>query len=668
MAYVINKSDGTALITLEDATVDNSTSLTLVGRNYIGYGEAQNENFLYLLENFANAGAPSKPIAGQLWFDTTNNNLKIYDADKWVEVGFASISDEPPSDAPVGAFWFKSPFNTLHVWNGNDWIFIGPETAEGYPLTRAKSRTILATNGITYPIIEITANGIVTAIVSSNQFTIADSNPVAGFTTLEAGITLNQQTFLAGNLIGNASSATRLENTRAINGIGFNGTQDITIEAPTPESHKPGAYLTGPDFDGSSDTTWNVNATSQNNIGTVVARNSTGGFSAGLITADLSGNVTGNVTANVGTSRFDVVEANRFVGPSLSGNAFSATKLRTARNINGVAFDGQADITVTANATTLTGTQLATNVVNTSIETVGTLTSLDVAGRTTIGNNVTLQGGSILSGLTATREFQIVADDGTDTTNIRVISPLVSQSAGTGANGALVPNTDSDVDLGKTNAKFDNVHANTFIGDLQGNADTATLATTATNIAGGAAGSIAYQTASGATSLLPAGTPNQVLSTRGTGAAPVWVDDVFQSSQTIKLKNARTINGVNFDGTANITIADDTKVALTGDTMTGFLTLHSNPTANMHATTKQYVDSEISAAVAAIPNPYWAGATTLANVQATYSSFPAGTIVSFWDERSYSRPANSNGGSVSIVDRYRRKVEKQPNGSWIDVG
>ena len=397
MAYVINKSDGTALITLEDATVDNSTSLTLVGRNYIGYGEAQNENFLYLLENFANEGAPSKPIAGQLWFDTTNNNLKIYDADKWVEVGFAAISDEPPSDAPVGAFWFKSPFNTLHVWNGNDWIFIGPETAEGYPLTRAKSRTILATNGITYPIIEITANGIVTAIVSSNQFTIADSNPVAGFTTLEAGITLNQQTFLAGNLIGNASSATRLENTRAINGIGFNGTQDITIEAATPESHKPGAYLTGPDFDGSNDTTWNVNATSQNNIGTVVARNSTGGFSAGLITADLSGNVTGNVTANVGTSRFDVVEANRFIGPSLSGNAFSATKLRTARNINGVAFDGQADITVTASATTLTGTQLATHVVNTSIETLGTLTSLEVAGRTTIGNNVTLEGGSILS-------------------------------------------------------------------------------------------------------------------------------------------------------------------------------------------------------------------------------------------------------------------------------
>jgi len=66
MAYVINKSDGTAFVTLEDATVDNSTSITLVGRNYVGYGEAQNENFLFLLENFAHEIAPVKPIIGQL--------------------------------------------------------------------------------------------------------------------------------------------------------------------------------------------------------------------------------------------------------------------------------------------------------------------------------------------------------------------------------------------------------------------------------------------------------------------------------------------------------------------------------------------------------------------------------------------------------------------------
>ena len=176
------------------------------------------------------------------------------------------------------------------------------------------------------------------------------------------------------------------------------------------------------------------------------------------------------------------------------------------------------------------------------------------------------------------------------------------------------------------------------------------------------------QTGSGATALLPAGSPDQVLASRGTGAAPVWVDDVFQSSQTVKLKTARTINGVSFDGTANITITDNTRVALAGDTMTGFLTLHANPTANMHATPKQYVDSEIAAAIATIPTPYWAGATTLANVQATYAAYPTGTRVAFWNERVYNAPRYGNGGQATVYDRYKQTVEKQSDGTWITVG
>jgi len=91
MAYVINRSDGTAFTTLQDSTIDTTSSLTLVGRNYIGYGEIQNENFLFLLENFANTTAPTTPISGQLWFDTNSNVLKAYDGDKWVEVGSAAI-------------------------------------------------------------------------------------------------------------------------------------------------------------------------------------------------------------------------------------------------------------------------------------------------------------------------------------------------------------------------------------------------------------------------------------------------------------------------------------------------------------------------------------------------------------------------------------------------
>jgi len=650
MAYVINKSDGTAFVTLEDATVDNSTSITLVGRNYVGYGEAQNENFLFLLENFAHEIAPVKPIIGQLWYDKTLSVIKVYDGTNWVALGAATYSADAPSNPGTGSFWFKSSSNVLYTYNGTDWVLVGPETAEGFATTRAVSTTLFSSTGINHAVIQLTVDGTVVGIISNATFTINSSNPVAGFSDLEAGLNISSGMFLNGNVKGNSSTATVLENLRTINGVGFNGSQDITIKASTTNKLESGDYITGSDFDGSSNTVWSVNASSNNGIGTIVARDSGGDFAAGTITADLIGDVTGNVTATSGTSRFNTVEANTFIGQQLTGNAFSSTKLRTPRNINGVAFDGTADITVTASARTLTDTALPNTVVNSNLSTVGTLTSLSVLGNITVNSNLTVSSSGTQSELTGIRNLILTADDGTDTASARVIAPDVSVLAGTGANGGLVPSTDGDVDLGKTNLKWDNVHGNLFVGDLQGNADTATLATTATNIAGGARGSIPYQTAAGTTALLPAGTPGQVLQTRGTSGDPVWGSAAFAtlepgayitgeiykgdqyrswsvdatpadvgatvvardtagdfSAGTItaslsgnadtatRLQTARTINGVSFDGTGNITITatDPNKVPLSGGTMTGRLTLSANPTTNLHAATKQYVDSQI---------------------------------------------------------------------------
>ena len=668
MAYVINRSDGTAFTTLQDATINTDSSLTLVGRNYIGYGELQNENFLFLLENFANTTAPSRPISGQLWFDTTINVLKAYDGTKWVAVGSAALSATPPVDPQAGAFWLKTGVNTLHTWDGTNWIFIGPESADGFGVTRARSTTLRSDTNVDYAVILLTVNDIVVGIISSNSFTINSANAIAGFSDLDSGITLHSSYTVKAELNGNSATTTKLKNTRLINGIGFDGTRDITIKSSTTNKLSAGDYIIGNDFDGSSAVTWNIDATSANTIGKVVARNSSGGFAAGLITADLAGNVSGNVTATSGTSRFDVVEANTFIGATLTGNAFSATKLRTARNINGVPFDGQTDITVPASARTLTDTALASNIVSSQLESVGLLNKLDVNGLVTISSSFTIAADSNDTTLTANRTLKLRATDGSGSSIIDLISPDVSVAAGYGAKGAITPSIDADLDLGKSAKKWDNVYANTFIGDLQGNADTATLATTATNIAGGAAGSIAYQTASGTTALLPAGSPDQVLASRGTAAPPVWVDNVYESAQAVKLKTSRTINGVGFDGTANITIVDSTKVALAGDTMTGFLTLHANPTANMHATTKQYVDSEIASAVSGIPTVLWAGATTLSNVTSTYAGYAAGTRVAFWNERVYNAPRYGNGGQATVYDRYKETVEKQPNGTWITVG
>lgn len=88
MPYILTKTNGTILTTVQDASTDNSTSLTFVGRNYSGYGRPIEENFVRLLENFSNSTSPANPISGQLWFDRTTNNIKVYTTDNtWVTVG-----------------------------------------------------------------------------------------------------------------------------------------------------------------------------------------------------------------------------------------------------------------------------------------------------------------------------------------------------------------------------------------------------------------------------------------------------------------------------------------------------------------------------------------------------------------------------------------------------
>ena len=75
MAYTVNKTSGAVLTTISDGTIDTTTDLTLIGKNYAGYGEFLNENMVKMLENFANTSAPSSPLAGQMWWDTTNSLL-----------------------------------------------------------------------------------------------------------------------------------------------------------------------------------------------------------------------------------------------------------------------------------------------------------------------------------------------------------------------------------------------------------------------------------------------------------------------------------------------------------------------------------------------------------------------------------------------------------------
>ena len=315
------------------------------------------------------------------------------------------------------------------------------------------------------------------AVCVDDAFTIDDANAIPGFSILQAGTNISTARPVIGSLVGNAESASKLNPGRTINGVYFDGQTDIAITSNTTNTLTRGTYLTGANFNGSIATTWSVDASPSNVIGKIVARDSAGDFSAGTITANLLGNVSGNVTTASGTSTFNIVSANEFIGATLSGNAFTATKLQTARTINTVLFDGSANITVPADGNTLTGTQLAVNIVDSHLTNVGTLSSLDVAGATgiTLGGPSTsvaplriyLDASTIPTLYSRNSGIRFTILDPTQPSSTAAIS-LVNAATALALGGpnapAMIPVNTATTDLGISTAKWNNVHANFFVG------------------------------------------------------------------------------------------------------------------------------------------------------------------------------------------------------------
>ena len=465
MAYVINKFDGTQLIVLEDGTLDTSTSLGLVGRNYTGYGEIQNENFVFLLENFANQNPPGRPLKGQAWYNTSTGSLNVYSGTDWGPVGSTVVSDNEPTGFN-GALWYKEKTKQLYVFESQTglWNLIGPEALEDFAETKIKAVTLSDNLGIKHPVLVVLANGVVISIISPDTFTVNELDVIDGFFNLNKGVNIAPTGAVTGNVIGNSSTADGLKTGRFINDAFFDGSSNVTLTASTTNALLKGAYILGEDFDGSDEIQWSVNASTSNIIGTVVARDASGNFDAGTITADLVGDVQGNVTALTGTSTFNRVIANEFVGATLSGNAFSASQLQTARTINGVQFNGTQNITVPVAAADVTGIKLAANVVESSLTTLGTLISLVVndAG-ITVGSNLVLKEDGDVPSINGNSRLKIgLTSDNSSVSFYNATSSLTLGS--TTATPSIMPDIDGNVNIGIPTRKFANIYASLFVG------------------------------------------------------------------------------------------------------------------------------------------------------------------------------------------------------------
>ena len=183
MSYQLNKTDGTLLTDLIDGQIDNSsTNLVLVGRNYSGYGEYFNENFIKLLESFANTAAPSNPLTGQVWWDVTDQRLKVYDGSAWKASGGPFVQSSRPQMV-AGDLWIDNLNNQLYAFDGEDTILIGPQ----YTATQGKSGfeigSLLDLQSRSRTVAYLYIGGILSGIFSNIEFTPIYAQRITGLIT-----------------------------------------------------------------------------------------------------------------------------------------------------------------------------------------------------------------------------------------------------------------------------------------------------------------------------------------------------------------------------------------------------------------------------------------------------------------------------------------------------
>ncbi len=340
MAYTVNKTNSSASpnqYTVQDGVVNEQTDLKLIGKGYAGYGELIGENFLHLLENFSNPSAPSKPISGQLWWDSSTSKLKVYTGTAWqASGGSAPYQSSAPSGLAQGDIWIDSDTGQLYFYNGSSSILVGPPSSTG------------TTNGFTYDSIldstdtsqNITKwfnDGNLIAVISEDEFT--PKVALSGFATIKKGITLST----------------------AISGIKFAGTAT--------DSDALGGVAAANYFRSNANDTTSGTITVANDGGIVI-----GADSDLTLTVDAGGSIISNVIqdtditfkVNDGGSTTTVMTIDGSESRIGIGTTTPSTKLQVSGTTTSTAFAGPLTGNVTGN--------LAGDVTSSGANTMGSLT------------------------------------------------------------------------------------------------------------------------------------------------------------------------------------------------------------------------------------------------------------------------------------------------------
>lgn len=208
MSYIINKTDGSVLTEVVDGTIDQiATDLTLVGKNASTYGEFLNENYVHLLENFANTSQPNRPVAGQLWFDTSENRLKVYDGNGFKSTSGTIVSQIVPSSISQGDLWIDSLRQQLYFNDGTATLLAGPIYTAQQGYSGFEVEDILDDNQNVHTIMSVYLGKTLLGVFSRDQFT--PSAPIAGISG-DINIGFNASTISGYKFHARATSADAL--------------------------------------------------------------------------------------------------------------------------------------------------------------------------------------------------------------------------------------------------------------------------------------------------------------------------------------------------------------------------------------------------------------------------------------------------------------------------
>jgi hypothetical protein len=435
MSYTINLTDGSIFATIADGTINTSSSMTLVGKNYAGYGQFLDDNFMRLLENGANTTAPASPLTGQLWWDKTNNLLKVYNGTTFKVISASTASASAPVSNVTGDLWYDTVNQQLKVYSGSGWITVGPAYTQSQGTTGAIPETINDSGATPHFVTSLYVNNTRVAIVSKDA-SFTPAAPVATtFPTIYNGITL----YNSGSPVfaGDATNAQTLD--------GIDSTQFMRSDANTA-------------------TTGILRV--QNNTGLFVGTANVFNVNTTSTDANIKSNISGGnlvIQANVAGATFNVAQAVGATGAFAVSNALTVgTTVSATGSITGGNILTGGLISATGN---ITGGNLST--------TLASATTVSATGNVQAGN---VRTGGVFSATGSITGANITASTG----NFFIGDGGLLSNIGAAVSVSQIQNGTSNVKIGSSGGNITIGVAGT---DAVVTVDSTTLYVTTANVA-----------------------------------------------------------------------------------------------------------------------------------------------------------------------------------------